>query len=333
MRKLEIIIDSSEVESVNKLLSNADCQSMWRVDLGEGKGAVINMLVNHGESAAVFELLQGYIDSGKCRVVLYAPEAVVPRPENEEPAEGKKESATIKLGKLATVSKDELWEDVSAPVKPTLNFIAMVVFSSLVAGIGILKENDAVVIGAMVIAPFLGPNLALSMGTTLGDVDLTKRGVQTGVIATLFALGISVLWGFFDEGVQTIFRDYSVGYRDVFLASFCGFAGVISMLSGRATALVGVMVAAALLPPLMRGGLFLGGGLFYPALTSFVIFAVNIICLNIAGILTFYAAGIRPSKWWEKERARLKMRKALLMWAIVLAVLIAVIWLIRYYRL
>ena len=70
----------------------------------------------------------------------------------------------------------------------------MVILSTVVASIGLIKDNLAVIIGAMVIAPLLGPNIGLALATTLGDSDLGKKALKTNFtgifIAFILALGI-----------------------------------------------------------------------------------------------------------------------------------------------
>ena len=61
------------------------------------------------------------------------------------------------------------------------------------------------------------------------------------------------------------------------------------------------------------------------ALNAFLIFSTNIVCLNIAGIITFYLAGIRPGRWWEMETAKKKTRSAFILWALALMLLIITI--------
>ena len=133
----------------------------------------------------------------------------------------------------------------------------MVILCAFVAGIGILQQNVAIIIGAMVIAPFLGPNMLISFGITLGSVKYIYRGLYVAVTATLLAIVISVLWGYGSDQIHEVPRDYVVSLQDIALAMACGFAGAMSMMSRQGMALVGVMVAAALLAQLIAAGLFL----------------------------------------------------------------------------
>ena len=85
--------------------------------------------------------------------------------------------------------------------------------------------------------------------------------------------------------------------------------------------MIGVMVAVALLPPLVVFGLLLGGG--YPAMATgaLSLFLMNLICVNLAGVTTFMVQGIRPTTWWEKDRASKAMRIGIGLWVTLLAAL------------
>ncbi|MEN7551284.1 TIGR00341 family protein [Rapidithrix thailandica] len=322
MRLLEIIISEQDKAEIEALLNEDQIIEKWFFAIDNHQ--VTLKVLTQGEYATEL-LLALEKQFKKYRVVIYPVEGTLPKVSPPE----EKEDEKIKIGKFFTISKEELYNDIDQPVNLTVNFILMVILSSFVAGIGILKDNIAIIIGAMVIAPFLGPNMSMAFGTTLGDWPIIKKSILTGISATLVALFISILWGFFAEEVNFIAKDAKIEYQDILLALICGFAGVISIVSGQGPTLVGVMVAAALLPPLMRVGLLVGGGNYSDAFNSFLIFSTNIICLNIAGIITFYLAGIRPGRWWEKERAKKKTRNAFILWSLALTLLIITVILIR----
>ena len=144
----------------------------------------------------------------------------------------------------------------------------------------------------LLVLPGLLNSATMKIYTTAAqDGFVVESGEGTGVGGTAYDSNTEILVGDTDN---TYIED----------ATVCGFAGVISILSGHGSTLVGVMVAAALLPPLIRSGLLLGGADYKNALNSFLIFSTNIVCLNIAGIITFYLAGIRPRRWWGKETAK-----------------------------
>ena len=321
MRLLEIIVEENTWLDISNLLDKDHVVECWTYKSEDGQ-MVIKALMQDQHAKDLLSTLE---NKPIHRVLIYPIEGTLPKVAHQ--TEEKKEK--ISIGKFVSISKEELYHDIDMPVNLYMNFILMVILSSFVAGIGILKDNIAIIIGAMVIAPFLGPNMSMAFGTTLGDLRIIRKSISTGVVATAIALIISMIWGFAAGNIDTITHDPVIEYQDILLALICGFSGAVSVISGQGSTLVGVMVAAALLPPLMRAGLLIGGREFAYAANSFLIFGANIICLNIAGIVTFYLAGIRPGRWWDKEQAKRKTRTAFMIWTIALLLLIAAVLIIQ----
>jgi uncharacterized hydrophobic protein (TIGR00341 family) len=197
-----------------------------------------------------------------------------------------------------------------------------------VAAIGLLRGNVAIIIGAMVLAPLLGPNMGMAFAATLGDPKLAKKSLTTNVSGSALALFIAVCIGWFatvDLNNPEIVSRMDVGYGDIVLASASGAAGALSFTAGVSASLIGVMVAVALLPPLMVFGLLLGDGHFYESINAFLMLATNIVCLNVSAVVMFLFQGIRPNKWWEAERARKQTKIAITVWMVLLILLMLLI--------
>ena len=172
-------------------------------------------------------------------------------------------------------------------------YLAMVVLSTIVAAIGLYYNSVAIIIGAMVIAPLLGPNVALSLGTTLGDLSLLRRALLTALAGIATTMALSVIIGVLlqvNPASPEMASRSGVGMGDIAVALASGCAGALAFTTGVSATLIGVMVAVALLPPLVTFGLLLGGG--HPALAmgALSLFLVNLICVNLAGVTTFLAA-------------------------------------------
>ena len=194
-----------------------------------------------------------------------------------------------------------------------------------------MSNNVAVVIGAMVIAPLLGPNVALSLATTLGDIPLARNAAKTNIIGIATALGFAVIMGFIvrsSPNIPVVAAFTEVRLDSIVLALASGVAGALAFTTGLSTILIGVMVAVALLPPLVTFGLLLGAGLWSPALVVLQLFLINIICINLTGVVTFLFQGIRPATWWEAKKARVAIRNAIIFWlvSLILLVLITIFW-------
>jgi uncharacterized hydrophobic protein (TIGR00341 family) len=179
-----------------------------------------------------------------------------------------------------------------------------------------------------VIAPLLGPNMALALATTLGDLPLLWRALKTSLagIGTVMALSVAlgVLLQVNPALPEVASRD-AVALGDIAVALASGAAGALAFTTGVSATLIGVMVAVALLPPLVTFGLLLGSGQPALAIGALALFLMNLICVNLAGVTTFLVQGIRPAIWWEKDRAVKATRIAIVLWATLLAALIGLV--------
>ena len=181
----------------------------------------------------------------------------------------------------------------------------------------------------MVIAPLLGPNVAMAFGTTLGDPKLIKQALISTLagflIALVIAIGLALTLKVDPASIDEIVNRTHVELSDIVLALAAGAAGVLVLTSGTSTALVGLMVAVALLPPTVVLGLMLGSGEWALASGAGLLLATNVICVNLAGVVTFLVQGVRPLTWWESDRANKSSRIAVALWMILLVILVVVI--------
>ncbi len=255
-------------------------------------------------------------------------ELVVFSPKTAEPIHSKKERRK-NLGPIPRISRQELY--VSMFSKATLSFssILMVILSAIVAGIGLFKSDPAVIIGAMVMAPFLGPNMALGLGVTLADTKLIYESIKTLFVMLIVAFVIGVGMGWFLPVVPTIPQIYSrtsVDVLAIIVAIASGAAGTLSAITGEMASLVGVMVAVALLPPFMVFSMLLGSGYVSSAMGALMLFLANVIGVNLASVMLFNVYGITPLTWWNKKKARLLSAIAYSLWFVLLVVLIFIIY-------
>jgi uncharacterized hydrophobic protein (TIGR00341 family) len=304
---------------------------IWQAGLSQDQ-ILVRLLLPTEKTETVLDLLKKHYSHVEgFRVMLLSVEASLPRakPEEKKKAKEKKiEPEPASKTKAVRISRQELYADINQSAQLSRVYLVMVVLSSIVAAIGVLRNNLVALIGAMVIAPLLGPNVALSLGTTLGDISLVRRALKVNVVGLFTALVLSIIIGFFfavNPDVHVLASRTDVGLGDILLALAAGSAGALAFTTGIPTALVGVMVAVALLPPLVTFGLLLGSGHWNMALGAMLLLLVNLICINLAGVTTFLAQGIRPITWWEADRATKATRIAILLWGFLLLALMIVI--------
>lgn len=109
-----------------------------------------------------------------------------------------------------------------------------------------------------------------------------------------------------------------------FLVWGAGVAGALAFTAGVPASLVGVMVAVALLPPLVVCSLLLAAGHVGESLGALLLLLCNVISINLAGVGTFLLQGVSPRRWWDAERSKQISRRALAVW-ITLLVIVAVL--------
>ena len=194
---------------------------------------------------------------------------------------------------------------------------------------GLIKDNVAVIIGAMVIAPLLGPNLALGLGTALGDISLMVKSIFTTLVGIAIAVSMSIVIGYLwptDTFSNELISRTEVGLDSIALALASGAAAALSLTTGLSSVLVGVMVAVALLPPAATVGIMLGYGNIHFAVGAALLLAINIVCVNLACNVVFLIKGISPRKWWKKGKAKKEMKVYVLMWVVTLLILILIMY-------
>jgi uncharacterized hydrophobic protein (TIGR00341 family) len=287
------------------------------------------VLLNVEDTEAFIEWLHDQVGSNKnYRIILTPVEAALPRPESDEEKADRPKTFTSKdidEASVKRVSREELYQDMTDSISVTSVHYMLVALSTVVAAGGMLRNSVAIVIGAMVIAPLIGPNIALALGTTLADRALLRRAFTVNLLGLLIGLVLALGTGFVlpvDPTIPEIAARTSVHLSDVILALAAGVAGTLSVTRGVSTALIGVMVAVALLPPLVAVGLLIGAGNWAAAQGAGLLTLTNVVAINLAGVCTFLAQGVRPMEWHEAERAKKATRLAILIWLIVLGLLV-----------
>jgi uncharacterized hydrophobic protein (TIGR00341 family) len=334
LRLLEMVLQEKDSEDVRELLKDCRILEHRHIRLADQE-VLVRILLDVEQSETVLDLLEKrYSGMAGNRVVMLPVEATLPRaqevPEKEAIAEPEELVAEEKTPER--IGREELYEDIKSGARLSRVYIAMVVLSTVVAAIGLNQNSVEVIIGAMVIAPLLGPNVALSLGITLGDLSLLRHGVVTALAGVAAALAVSMLIGALldvDPTLSEIASRTRVGLGDIVLALASGCAGALAFTTGVSAALIGVMVAVALLPPLVTSGLLLGGGHPILAMGAFSLFLVNLLCVNLAGVTTFWVQGIKPTRWLDKDRAVKATRIAIASSMVLLAVLVGIIIVMR----
>ena len=327
MKLIEVVADAGHLDTLVGLAEQYGALDCWYSQTAEDERRSVRMLVADDARQTVLDALQNLLGTAEnSRIIVQPVEAVLPRPAPKPDDTGDNGSSSSKSGSGAT--REELYNQVEKGARLDLNFLILVFLSTVVAAIGLLENNVAVVVGAMVIAPLLGPNIALAFAATLGDRDLLQESLKTNLVGVSLALIVSFIIGWFwqvDVPGPEILSRTTVGFDGIVLALASGAAAVLSLTSGVASALVGVMVAVALLPPTATLGMMLASGQLQLATGAGLLLAVNVVCVNLSANLVFLIKGVRPRTWLEKRKARQSAVWIVLFWLVALGVLLAAV--------
>lgn len=329
LRLLEIVVPEEVTSEVYNIIEEAQITNFWQTCSCENR-SIFKVIVSAEKTEKLLDTFEKKYGSLKeFHMALLPLEASYPSTkEIEEESEEQNKDQGEKKREPLRVSRQELYLDVFDSSKLTNIYIIMIVLSAIVAAIGLIKDNVAVIIGAMVIAPLLGPNVALSFATTVGDKDLGRSALKTNFAGIFIAVAVSVVLGYIlviDPDTGQIAKRTVVSYGDVVLALSSGVAASLSVTSGAPAVLIGVMVSVALMPPLVVFGLLLGSGNLFLSSRAFELVAVNMICINLAGVVTFLIQGLRPLNWWETSKAKKATRNAIIIWILLLVILMALL--------
>ncbi len=163
----------------------------------------------------------------------------------------------------------------------------ILVFSILIASIGLNANSTAVVIGAMLISPLMGPILGIGLSFGINDIDTLRKsmmnlGVMVGLSLITSFLFFSI--SFFQEATPEILARTRPDVRDVFIAIAGGLALVVAITrpSPQTNTVAGVAIATALMPPLCTAGYGLATGNISYFLGAMFLFVINTIFIALA---------------------------------------------------
>ncbi len=320
MKYLEVVADAGSARTVLGIAKKFEASDLRLGPVSDDGMQAMRLLVADDKVQSVLDALQNILGAQPfARIVILPVEIALP---TGTEAQRKKEAS-------ATAAREALYDGVGKNARLDANFLVLVGLSTAVAAIGLIEHNMAVVIGAMVIAPLLGPNLAFGLSTALGDIALMRKSALTTGAGILLAVGLSIVigefWPFDVSGPELAARTH-VGLDSVALALASGAAAALSLTTGLSSVLVGVMVAVALLPPAVTLGLMLGHGNPNLAINAGLLLVINVVCINLASKVVFFIKGIRPRLWYEKEKAQRAMIIYVLAWFVTLVLLVLLIY-------
>jgi uncharacterized hydrophobic protein (TIGR00341 family) len=319
-RLIEVILPKEKKEETEELLKKFEVMD-YEYDESSETHLKFNIIVEQDKSEKLLETLQKkYSNQEDFRIVIIPVEAVIPLPEDEETKQ--------KNDQEGRISREEIYTKVSEMSELSKIYMILMAASALVASIGLLNDDVAVIIGAMIITPLIGPSIGLSLANVMGNREFAYKAIKTNLIGILIAAIVSIIVGIvFTVNPQnpSIVLRTDVARGSFFLALASGLAGSLAITSGLTSAFVGVMIAVALLPPLAAFGLLIGSGNYTLALGALLLFSVNFVCINLTATISFMVQKIEPLEEKELINAKIMRKRSLIMWILLLIILYGII--------
>ena len=196
---------------------------------------------------------------------------------------------------LPNKQKKTIYQSVREDAAGTAGYYFVVVLGAVVATLGLLTNNIAVIIGAMLISPIMNPLIGLSFSISTGDSDLFGQSFKALILGIFIALGVSALTTVMVP-VHTLTDEILARAQpttiDLIIAFASGAAGAFTM--GKKTGLMilpGVAISTAIMPPICVVGAGIAFNNFGVAVGGALLFLSNLIAINLAAAIIFKLMG------------------------------------------
>ena len=176
----------------------------------------------------------------------------------------------------------------------------VLIFAIFLASLGLNTNSTAVIIGAMLISPLMGPIMGFGLGLGIADFDLVKRSLRNYLTATLFSVVTATIYFLIspiNEAQSELLARTSPTIYDVLIAFFGGLAGIVAGSTKlKGNVIPGVAIATALMPPLCTAGFGLATGNLSYFLGAFYLYFINTVFISLSTYIV-----VRMLKYKNKE--------------------------------
>lgn len=199
----------------------------------------------------------------------------------------------------------------------------ILVFAIFVASVGLNVNSTAVIIGAMLISPLMGPIMGAGLGVAVYDFALLRRSLINLAIATLISLVVSALYFSLtplQQAQSELLARTSPTLWDVLIAWFGGLAGIVGVTrKEKSNVIPGVAIATALMPPVCTAGFGLATGQWRFVGGALYLYAINCVFISLATVvgLRILRLRLRGFADWRTER-----KVKTILWALVLVMVV-----------
>lgn len=195
----------------------------------------------------------------------------------------------------------------------------ILILAILVASLGLNVNSTAVIIGAMLISPLMGPIMGIGLAMGMNDIALLKKAASNYFIATVVALSASTVFFILsplNEAHSELLARTSPNIYDVLIALFGGLAGIVAVSSkNKGNVIPGVAIATALMPPLCTAGYGLATLQLEFFLGAFYLYIINTVFIALSTLMIVQLLHF-PNKVFQNEKQEKFSRR--IIWVVVM---------------
>ncbi|HEC94871.1 MAG TPA: TIGR00341 family protein [Thermoplasmatales archaeon] len=224
---------------------------------------------------------------------------------------------------------EKLIDSTRVYLKLDFSKIGLTSIAGIIALIGLFMNNVAIIIGAMLLSPLLGPIYAFAINTAVGDGRDAFKSISNLLIMLFVVVALSFLFTqtitpFFNLTVTNeILSRMDANIIYIIMALLLGFASILALSKGISESIAGVAIAAAILPPTVVTGISLS---LFPTqtLTPLVLTVDNLLGLMAGSLIATLVLNIGPRRYYEKTVAKKFIMRISLVIMILLVVLFGI---------
>ena len=182
----------------------------------------------------------------------------------------------------------------------------VLIFAIFIASLGLNTNSTAVIIGAMLISPLMGPIIGMGLAIGINDLELLKRSVKNYLVATVISVLTATVYFIITpltEAQSELLARTSPTLYDVLIALCGGAAGILALSTkGKGNVIPGVAIATALMPPLCTAGYGLAVSNMSFFFGAFYLFFINTVFICLATFIGVRMLKFKPKKFIDKTR-------------------------------
>ncbi|MFB6163555.1 MAG: DUF389 domain-containing protein [Haloarculaceae archaeon] len=323
MRLIHVLVPGDAREAVLGML---DEEGIDYVVISEAQGADSAIVQFPVPTSAVQDVLDALAEAGLNKEYVVVNSVETAHTRNLEALDTR-----FGEGPYEEIASDEIRSRAAEMSQGTITYFAMTLLSVVVATAGLLLDSAAVVVGSMVIAPQVGSALQVSVGVVLRDREMLREGFLAQVLGLAAAVVAASAFGWLlvqfgvvsptlsIGGIDQVSQRVSPGVFSVAIAVAAGLAAAFSLGTAVPTSLVGVTIAAALVPAAAATGIGVAWARPAVALGGLLLLALNVTVINLTAIAGLLVMGYRPELQNLEADTGFVQRQG---WPIVAAVLV-----------